>query len=93
MSLESCTCGRMVSLESRTCGRMVSLESRTCGRMVSLESRTCGKMVSFDLRSCSPMSDALRPSITMLPPAASVRRNNATVMDDFPAPVLPTIPI
>jgi hypothetical protein len=30
--------------------------------------------------------------MTILPPAASINRNNATVSDDFPAPVLPTIP-
>ena len=47
----------------------------------------------FDLRSCSPMSEIRTPSITILPPAASISLNNAKVKDDFPAPVLPTIPI
>ena len=54
---------------------------------------TCGKIVIFDLRSWSPMSDIRTPSIVMSPPALSINRNSDSVMDDFPAPVRPTIPI
>ena len=49
-------------------------------------------MVSFDLRSYSPMCSAFSPSILICPSEASIIRNNANVMDDFPAPVLPTMP-
>ena len=54
---------------------------------------TCGMMDILDLRSCSPMSAMTRPSITMLPTAASIIRKSANDRDDLPAPVLPTIPI
>jgi hypothetical protein len=54
---------------------------------------TCGIMVIRDLRSCSPIIDISTPSICILPFAASIILNNARVKDDFPAPVLPTIPI
>ena len=47
----------------------------------------------LDLRSWSPMSAMTRPSITMLPTAASIMRKSANDRDDLPAPVLPTIPI
>ena len=47
----------------------------------------------LDLRSWSPMSAMTRPSITMLPTAASITRKSASDRDDLPAPVLPTIPI
>lgn len=57
------------------------------------ELRTWGRMVSLPLRSCSPMSEILWPSITIWPPADSINRNRATVREDLPAPVLPTIPI
>ena len=50
-------------------------------------------MVIRDLRSCSPIIDISTPSICILPFAASIILNNARVKDDFPAPVLPTIPI
>ena len=49
-------------------------------------------IVSFDLRSYSPMCSAFSPSILICPSEASIIRNNANVMDDFPAPVLPTMP-
>ena len=54
---------------------------------------TCGMIVIFDLRSWSPIVEISIPSITMLPFAFSRILNNAIVKDDFPAPVLPTIPI
>ena len=54
---------------------------------------TCGMMVSLDLRSCSPIVLIFIPSMLISPPAASMIRNKDNVMDDFPAPVLPTIPI
>ena len=54
---------------------------------------TCGMMVSLDLRSCSPIVSIFIPSMLISPPAASVMRNKDNVMEDLPAPVLPTIPI
>ena len=54
---------------------------------------TCGRIVICDLRSCNPRSAISIPSILIHPSALSIRRNNATVNDDFPAPVLPTTPI
>lgn len=53
---------------------------------------TCGRIVSCNLRSCNPISDILCPSMTIPPPADSINLNNATVREDLPAPVLPTIP-
>ena len=54
--------------------------------------QTCGMMVSLDLRSWSPMLLMLTSSMWMLPPAASMMRNNANATLDLPAPVRPTIP-
>lgn len=54
---------------------------------------TWGIIVSFDLRLWSPISEMVTPSTVMLPPAASIMRNRERVSDDFPAPVLPTMPI
>ncbi|KAJ8311464.1 hypothetical protein KUTeg_010819 [Tegillarca granosa] len=53
---------------------------------------TCGRIVILERKSCRPKSDILIPSITILPPAASINRNRDKVSDDLPAPVLPTIP-
>ena len=50
-------------------------------------------MVSLERRSCKPMVDMSTSSMLMLPPALSRIRNKAKVNEDFPAPVLPTIPI
>ena len=50
-------------------------------------------MVSLDLRSCSPIVSIFIPSMLISPPAASMMRNKDNVMEDLPAPVLPTIPI
>ena len=50
-------------------------------------------MVNLDLRSCKPSLVTSSPSIVMVPDAGSKRRNTEYVKDDFPAPVLPTIPI
>ena len=54
---------------------------------------TCGIIVSLDLRSWSPISEILIPSMVISPPAASSSRNKQRVIEDFPAPVRPTIPI
>ena len=48
---------------------------------------------SFDRKSRSPTLLISKPSINILPFAASTMRNNASISDDFPAPVRPTIPI
>ncbi len=56
------------------------------------EKPTCGIIVSLDLRSCRPIFSVMTSSMTMLPAAASMIRNRPKVMDDLPAPVLPTIP-
>lgn len=53
---------------------------------------TCGMMVSLERRSCSPKLAMLMPSITIFPSAASRIRKIPKAKDDFPAPVLPTIP-
>ena len=50
-------------------------------------------MVSLDLRSWRPILAMLMPSMNISPLAASMIRNNPMVREDFPAPVLPTIPI
>jgi hypothetical protein len=50
-------------------------------------------MVILDLRSWSPIEDTDTQSISMSPPTGSTMRNKASVTDDLPAPVLPTIPI
>ena len=49
-------------------------------------------MVILDLSSWRPMEAMSTPSMTILPLAASITRNSARDRDDFPAPVLPTIP-
>lgn len=53
---------------------------------------TWGMMVSLERRSCSPKLAMLMPSITIFPSAASRIRKIPKAKDDFPAPVLPTIP-
>ncbi len=54
---------------------------------------TWGMIVSLVLRSCRPISPVVTSSITMDPAAASMMRNRPSVIEDFPAPVLPTMPI
>ena len=49
-------------------------------------------MVSADLNLDSPRCEISTPSIVMQPPAPSMIRNKDKVKEDFPAPVLPTIP-
>lgn len=44
-------------------------------------------------KSWSPIFAILIPSIIISPTAASLIRNKPKVREDFPAPVLPTIPI
>lgn len=44
-------------------------------------------------KSWSPIFAILIPSIIISPSAASLIRNKPKVSEDFPAPVLPTIPI
>jgi len=51
-----------------------------------------GMMESLDRNSCSPNSCISTPSIVMLP-SLIANLNKAEIKDDFPAPVLPTIPI
>lgn len=50
-------------------------------------------MVSLDLRSCSPISAIFTSSMVISPAAASSNRKRQRVMEDFPAPVRPTMPI
>lgn len=47
---------------------------------------------SLDRNSCNPNSCISRLSIVILP-SLRANLNNAPINDDFPAPVLPTIPI
>ena len=53
---------------------------------------TWGMMVIFERRSCSPNTAMLMLSTRMAPLEASTIRNMATVSEDLPAPVRPTIP-
>lgn len=48
-------------------------------------------MDNLDLKAFSPISWMSMSSIKILP-SLSANLNNAFIMDDFPAPVLPTIP-
>ena len=57
------------------------------------DKRTWGIIDKHFLRSCRPMVEMSTPSIRIFPPAASINLNRPRVNDDFPAPVLPTIPI
>lgn len=50
-----------------------------------------GIMESLDLNSCSPSSWISIPSIIILP-SLKANLNKAAIKEDFPAPVLPTIP-
>ena len=50
-------------------------------------------MVILDRKSCNPILAISTLSILMDPETASIILNNDRVNDDFPAPVLPTIPI
>ena len=49
-------------------------------------------IVILERNSCNPRDAILIPSMKIEPSAASIMRNRAKVNDDFPAPVLPTIP-
>ena len=51
-----------------------------------------GIMESFERRSSKPISEMLIPSISIIPDVKSTNRKSATPNDDFPEPVLPTIP-
>lgn len=53
---------------------------------------TWGMIVMRDLRSWSPMSAMLTPSMKIFPLAASKILKIPRASEDFPAPVLPTIP-
>jgi hypothetical protein len=46
----------------------------------------------FDLSKCSPISDKSSPSILTEPDYRGMSLNKAYKSDDFPEPVLPTIP-
>ncbi|KAH3687467.1 hypothetical protein WICPIJ_001577 [Wickerhamomyces pijperi] len=46
----------------------------------------------FDLKSVSPNLEVLMLSISMWPSTGSIILKMAKASDDFPAPVLPTIP-
>ena len=61
-------------------------------QMMIYTAPTCGMMVSFERRFCRPICEMVFPSITMEPAADSMIRNRASVIDDFPAPVRPTMP-
>ena len=49
-------------------------------------------IVILERNSCNPRDAISTPSMRIEPSAASIIRNRAKVKDDFPAPVLPTIP-
>ena len=46
----------------------------------------------LDLKSLSPSSEVLTPSISIYPESASTILSSESIIEDFPAPVLPTIP-
>lgn len=53
---------------------------------------TWGIIVTLNRRSWSPILAMLIPSTRISPSAASLIRNKPRVSEDFPAPVLPTMP-
>ena len=53
---------------------------------------TWGMMVILDLSVCSPTQVMGTPSIQTPPSAASTSRSRPPAREDFPAPVLPTMP-
>ena len=54
---------------------------------------TWGIMVTLERMSWRPICPILCWSTKMAPPAASINLNSANVMELFPAPVRPAIPI
>jgi len=54
---------------------------------------SCGMIVRPDLNLVNPIWAMSTLSILILPEAASIILNKERVMDDLPAPVLPTMPI
>lgn len=52
---------------------------------------SCGMIESLDRKSWSPIS-CISISSMMILPSLIANLNNAEIKDDFPAPVLPTIP-
>ena len=54
---------------------------------------SCGMMLILCLKSCNPISLIFTSSISISPSEDSSSRNRAIERLDFPAPVLPTIPI
>ena len=50
-------------------------------------------MVNDFLKSCRPSDLMSIPSIKIFPTLPSISLNKTSDRDDFPAPVLPTIPI
>lgn len=56
------------------------------------EQSTCGIIEIFSLRSCKPIVEMSTPSI-IIDPSKYASLNRPWIIDDFPAPVLPTIPI
>lgn len=55
------------------------------------DDQTWGMMEMLFLRSCKPISFVCIPSIMMVPDG-SFNRKSTDINEDFPAPVLPTIP-
>ena len=49
--------------------------------------------MTLDLKSFNPISEVFTPSISICPVSASTILSSARIIDDFPAPVLPTMPI
>lgn len=49
-------------------------------------------IVILERKSCNPREAISIPSIDIDPFTASMMRNNDNVKEDFPAPVLPTMP-
>lgn len=54
---------------------------------------TCGRIVILQRTSCRPTPVVAISSMEIDPSAGSINLNRACVKEDFPAPVLPTIPI
>ncbi len=87
--------------QSTTASRALQISSSLCSSPgsklnLSVPEKSCGVCGIIDinlLRSKSPSCDMSIPLISMVPLKGSTRRNRVATRVDFPAPVLPTIPI
>lgn len=91
---------RLIWLGLRTCSRAFqtalssnSLKGSRLNRILAAnKTGSCGMIEIFFLRSFSGTVFVSTLSIVMVP-SNGARWNSAAIRDDFPAPVLPTIPI